>query len=108
MIENTDIAKITAQSLGFILSDTSRQLFVDTAAALAALGAVSRLDLDDPNHPVLLIEKGLRRAQLPVDSNQLIIGAKTHSLPGIVVQIPKTGKVFAPQAAIDLLKAAGW
>ena len=108
LIENTDIAKITAQSLGFILSDTSRQLFVDTAAALAALGAVSRLDLDDPNHPVLLIEKGLRRAQLPVDSNQLIIGAKTHSLPGIVVQIPKTGKVFAPQAAIDLLKAAGW
>ncbi len=108
LIENTDIAKITAQSLGFTLSDTSRQLFVDTAAALAALGAVSRLDLDDPNHPVLLIEKGLRRAQLPVDSNQLIIGAKTHSLPGIVVQIPKTGKVFAPQAAIDLLKAAGW
>ena len=108
LIENTDIAKITAQSLGFILSDTSRQLFVDTASALAALGAVSRLDLDNPSHPVLLIEKGLRRAQLPVDSNQLIIGAKTHYLPGIVVQIPKTGKVFAPQAAIDLLKAAGW
>ena len=108
LIENTDIAKITAQSLGFILSDTSRQLFVDTASALAALGAVSRLDLDNPSHPVLLIEKGLRRARLPVDSNQLIIGAKSHSLPGIVVQIPKTGKVFAPQAAIDLLKAAGW
>ena len=108
LIENTDIAKITAQSLGFTLSDTSRQLFVDTAAACSALGAVSRLDLDDPTHPVLLIEKGLLRARLPIDTNQLIIGGKTYSLPGIAVQVVKTGKVFAPQAAIDLLKTAGW
>ena len=77
-------------------------------AALSALGAVSRLDLEDPSHPVLFIDKGLLRARLPVDTNQLIIGAKTYSLPGIVVQVAKTGKVFAPQTAIDLLKAAGW
>ena len=108
LIENTDIAKITAQSLGFTLSDTSRQLFVDTAAALAALGALSRLDLEDPSHPVLFIEKGLLRARLPVDTNQLIIGAKTYLLPGVAVQVAKTGKVFAPQTAIDLLKTAGW
>lgn len=108
LIENTDIAKITAQSLGFALSDTSRQLFVDTAAMHSALGAVSRLDLDDPDHPVLLIEKGLLRARLPIDTNQLIIGAKTYLLPGVVVQVAKTGKVFAPQTAIDLLKTAGW
>jgi alkaline phosphatase len=108
LIENTDIAKITAQSLGFMLNDTSRQLFVDTAAALSTLGAVSRPDLDDPDHPVLLIEKGLLRARLPVDTNQLIIGSKIYSLPGIVVQVAKTGKVFAPQTAIDLLKTAGW
>ena len=80
----------------------------DAIGKLAGIGATSRLDLDDPSKPVVQIEKGLRRAQLPVDSNQLIIGANPQSLPGIVVQIPKTGKVFAPQAAIDLLKAAGW
>ncbi len=108
LIENTDIAKITAQSLGFTLSETSRQLFVDIAPALSALGAVSRLDLEDLNHPVLLIEKGLLRARLPIDTNQLIIGAKTYLLPGVVVQVAKTGKVFAPQTVIDLLKTAGW
>ena len=108
LIENTDIAKITAQSLGFTLSDTSRQLFVDLAPALVGIGATSRLDLDDPNHPVLVLEKGLRRARLPIDTNQLIIGTQVHSLPGLTIQAAKTGRIFASQKAIDLLKAAGW
>ncbi len=108
LIENTDIAKITAQSLGFTLSDTSRQLFVDLAPALAGIGATFRLDLDDPNHPVLVLEKGLRRARLPIDTNQLIIGTQAQSLPGLTIQAAKTGRIFAPQKAFDLLKAAGW
>ena len=108
LIENTDVAKITAQSLGFTLNDTSRQLFIDLAPALAVIGATSRLDLDDPNHPVLLIEKGLQRARLPLDANQLVIGAQTYSLPGLTIQAAKTNRIFAPQKVIDLLKAAGW
>lgn len=106
LIENTDIAKITAQSLGFSLPHSSRQLFVDVSAALQPGGAVCRLEADG-SPPALLIEKGLLRAQLLIDTNLLLIGNQTHVLPGVVVLIPKTGQLFAPQAAMDLLKAAG-
>ena len=56
----------------------------------------------------LLVEKGLLRASLPIDTNMLLLSKKTYSLPGITVQIAKTGKVYAPQKAVDLLKESGW
>ena len=108
LIQNTDIAKITAQSLGFDLAETNRKLYVDAATAFTSIGATTRLDSSNPDYQVLYVEKGIHRAFLPIDANLLIIGKTAQSLPGLVVQIPKTGKVFVPQKAVDLLKAAGW
>ena len=108
LIQNTDIAKITAQSLGFDLAETNRKLYVDAATAFTSIGATTRLDFSNPDYQVLHVEKGIHRAYLPIDANLLIIGKTAHPLPGLVVQIPKTGKVFVPQKAVDLLKAAGW
>ena len=108
LIQNTDIARITAQSLGFDLAETSRNLFVDAAAAFAAIGASTRLDASDPDAPALIVEKGLRRAMLPLNANRLQTGKASHVLPGLVVQVPKTGQVFVPQKAVDILKDAGW
>jgi alkaline phosphatase len=108
LIQNTDIAKITAQSLGFDLAETSRKLFVDAAAAFAAIGATTRLDASDPDAPALIVEKGLRRATLPLNANRLQTGKVSHVLPGLVVQVPKTGQVFVPQKAVDILREAGW
>ena len=108
LIQNTDIAKITAQSLGFDLAETSRKLFVDAAVAFAAIGATTRLDATEPDAPALIVEKGLRRAMLPLNANRLQTGKVSHALPGLVVQVPKTGQVFVPQKAVELLKEAGW
>jgi alkaline phosphatase len=108
LIQNTDVAKITAQSLGFDLAEANRKLFVDAATAFSALGATTRFEASNPDYPELFVEKGIHRAILPIDSNLLILGKTTYTLPGLVVQIPKTGKVFVPQKAVDLLKAAGW
>ena len=108
LIQNTDIAKITAHSLGFDLAEASRKLFVDAAAAFFAIGATTRLDASDPDAPVLIVEKGLRRANLPLNSNRLQTGKVSHVLPGLVVQVPKNGQVFVPQKAVELLKEAGW
>ena len=108
LIQNTDIAKITAQSLGFDLAETSRNLFVDAAAAFAAIGASTRLDASDPDAPALIVEKGLRRAMLPLNANRLQTGKASHVLPGLVVQVPKTGQVFVPQKAVDILRETGW
>ena len=108
LIQNTDIARITAQSLGFDLAETSRNLFVDAAAAFAAIGASTRLDASDPDAPALIVEKGLRRAMLPLNANRLQTGKASHVLPGLVVQVPKTGQVFVPQKAVDILRETGW
>ena len=44
LIQNTDIAKITARSLGFDLAEVDRKLFVDAATAFTSLGAVISFD----------------------------------------------------------------
>ncbi|HWR29698.1 MAG TPA: alkaline phosphatase [Negativicutes bacterium] len=108
LIQNTDIAKITAGSLGFDLAETDHKLFVDAATAFAAIGATTLFDNSDKFNPVLIVKKGIHQAILPIDANLLLIGKTNHMLPGIVVQIPNSGKVFVPQKAVELLKEAGW
>lgn len=108
LIDNTDIAKITAQSLGFDLAEISRKLFVDAATAFAPLSIQSRFDNSDPANPALILEKGFRRATLPLNTNLLQIGKDGYALPGLVVQVPQTGKVYVPQKTADLLKDLGW
>ena len=81
---------------------------MEAGAAFAALGASARIDAGDPDSPVLIVEKGLRRATLPINGSQLQTGKSVHALPGVVVQVPKTGQVFVPQKAVDILKEAGW
>lgn len=106
LIENTDIAKITAQSLGFDLTDTDRKLFIDAEKAFSPLGASTRLDDSDPTNPALIVQKGLVQARMPLDRNILQLGKATYTLPGIVVLAPKTGKIFIPQKAVELIQAA--
>ena len=108
LIQNTDIAKITAQSLGFDLAETTRQLFVEADKAFSSIGAVVRVDKNDPANPVLLVEKGLLHAALPIDTSLMTVGKVTVNLPGIIVLNHNNGKVYVPQKAVDLLKAAGW
>lgn len=107
IIDNTDIANICANAMGFNLADIDAKLFVDAEKAFAAIGAKVTLDKADAANPVLVVTKGVVRAELPLSKNIIKVNGKEHQLSGIVVLAPKTGKVFLPQQAVEIAKAAG-
>lgn len=108
LIENTQIAAITAKALGFDLNAADRELFVPAEQAFGTLGATVAYDGSDENRPVIVVRKGLMKAELPLDTNLLVIGKKTYKLPGISVYISQTKKMYVPKAAVELAKAAGF
>ena len=105
-VENTEIAKITANALGVDLTNTSNRLFVEAAKAFDAIGAKTELDQSDKENPRLIVTKGAVRAVLPVSTNTIIIGKETKQMEGLTLFAAKIGKVFVPQQAVDLIKAA--
>ncbi len=107
LIENTAIAKICAQGLGFKLEEIDKELFVPAKEAFAAIGASAEIDLSDENAPMLVVSKGLFRVVLPIDTNLIKIGKNVHQLPGLTVMIPQTKRVYIPRAAVEMAKAAG-
>lgn len=107
LIDNTEVAKIAAKSLGFDLADIDNKLFVEATKAFATIGATARIDDTDKTNMVLVVEKGTKRAELPFNKNIIKIGTKTYEMNGITVYAPKTGKVYIPQQAVELAKAAG-
>ena len=107
LIENNQLAYISARSLGFDLDKADSKLFVEASSAFKAIGATIRIDKTDPENMVLVVEKGLTLAQMPFSKNSLIINGKTYEMTGITVYSPKTGKVYIPQQAVELAKAAG-
>jgi len=105
LIENTEIARITAKGLGIDLDKVDAELFIDASMAFGRIGAKISIDRSDPQNCVLLIEKGKIKAEMPFSKNILKINYKTYELNGITVFAPNTGKVYIPQQAIDLFKA---
>jgi len=102
LIENTEIAKIVAQRLGVDLNTLNRKLFVNTEEALANTDAKLTINRNDPANPVVVIEKGKLKAEMPVSTNIVRINGKVHRVEGLILCI--NGKVYLPQEAIDFLK----
>jgi alkaline phosphatase len=89
-VDNTELARATADALGVNLGWTQDRLFVecdDMFPGECVLDTVT-----DPANPVL----NVRDAQLPINKNLLIKSGRTRELEGIVVYAPKTGKVYIP------------
>lgn len=107
LIENTQIATITAKALGFDLNTVDKELFINTEEAFKGLGVNTMIDTSNPSSPVLIIQKGLLRIEMLVDTNLIKVGKETHQLPGLIVYIPQTKKVYIPRAAVELIKASG-
>lgn len=108
LIENNQLAYISASSLGFDLDEADNKLFVEASSAFKTIGATISIDTTDPENMVLLVKKGLKRAQMPFSQNTIIINGKTYEMTGITVYSPKTGKIYIPQQAVELAKAAGF
>lgn len=105
-IENTDIAKISANSIGVELASTTKRLFVEADKAFAAIGAKAEIDQSNKENPRLIVTKGNVRAELPFSTNTIIIGKETKQMEGLTVFAAKLGKVYVPMQAIELVKVA--
>ena len=95
LYDNTDLAKITAEALGFDLEDINKELFVEVGKIYPDY----ILDKSDTANPILKINN----FELPISKNLLITDDKTYELDGIVVYAPLTEKVYIPEQAVNLI-----
>ncbi|WP_235911133.1 alkaline phosphatase [Heliobacterium mobile] len=106
LIENTDTAKAMAQAMGINLQELNNTLYVNAEAAFKQLGATYRIDNTDAANPVVVVEKGTAKAELPLSKDIIKINGKETSLTGLVIRGKEDRPVFVPQEAIDLFKKA--
>nr|WP_236567355.1 alkaline phosphatase [Geobacillus sp. TFV-3] len=83
--ENTDLAHIMAKAMGFDLRKLNERLFVDAKKEFEAIGATVAIDRTDAANPVLVVKKGKKTAQLPVNKNIMHIDNQTYELEGLTV-----------------------
>jgi alkaline phosphatase len=105
-VDNTDIAKIVAESMELSLDDTNKELYASISENVGYVeGATAEVDLTDPQNPVLVIEKGTLKAELPLSTNKVIINGKTNYAEGLNL-MTKSGEVFVSWDALDMIKDA--
>jgi alkaline phosphatase len=114
--DNTELAGIVAEALGFDLADVNDELFIDVEEAgfadndIGTSGDELYLDFTDPTNPVLEITTEDHEYILPVYKDILIIDGNSEDpvyLNGVVVYASLadslTGTVFIPQQAVELI-----
>lgn len=97
-VENTDIAKYMAKSMGVSLEQATNQLFVRANPAFEAKGAKAVLE---NNNTVLSVTKGTTVLKLPINQNIAYQNGSAVTLEGVTVF--SGGFVYVPQSAIDLI-----
>jgi alkaline phosphatase len=106
LIENTELALVQANALGFDLKAMDQKLFVQADKVFAGLGATVSIDKTDSMNPVLVIQKGVKRAELPISKNLVKMSGKFYETNGLTILSIKTGKAYIPQQAVDMV--ANW
>jgi alkaline phosphatase len=106
LVENTDIAHITAKGMAFDLAVVDKELFADAKEAFGKIGAKTRIEQRDPLNPVLIVEKAGRYAEMPFSKDIIRIGMdrKEFRIQGITVFSPQTKKVYVPQQAVSIFE----
>ncbi|UCD20324.1 MAG: alkaline phosphatase [candidate division WOR-3 bacterium] len=105
VIDNTQIARLCAEKLGFELDEVTDRLFVD-ARYLFDDAAVT-FDTSGVHNSTgqLIVERDGKRAIFPFFKNIMIIENDTVSLEGLTVYSLKADKVFLPEQARRLFDA---
>ena len=106
LIENTEIAAMTAKALGFDLSMVESRLFVPAREVFNAPGIIFSLEGAGTGKAVLTVRKGEARADFPLGTNLMHIKSqgKTYEMEGISVLAPHTGKIYLPRESARLLE----
>ena len=104
IIDNTDVAKIISREMGFKLDELNKKLFIKAEDAFKAVGASVTVDTKDSKNPVVKVEKGNVKAELPASTNIMYINGQQYNLKSLVIYIQ--GKAYVPQEAVELFKKA--
>lgn len=104
IIDNTDIARIVSGEMGFNLGELNKKLFIKAEDAFKTAGAKVSIDTKDAKNPVVIVEKGNIRAELPASTNLMKINGKNYNLKSLVIYIQ--GTVYVPAEAVELFKKA--
>ncbi len=104
--DNTELAKITAETLDFRLSDIQKKLYVKVSDVFKS--SEWKVDLTDSKNPVLEINYRGKIATLPTSKDQLTIEwkwwSRTYLLDGIVIYCPDISEVYIPREAVNMIK----
>jgi alkaline phosphatase len=111
-IDNTELASIVADALGFSLSEVSDKLFVDVNEVFSGEWTLNK---NDPKNPVLEISSNGQSAFLPISKDLLVItkngSTKIVPLDGVIVyspiyvgSTPQEDRVYINQQVVTLLK----
>ncbi|MFC5988153.1 alkaline phosphatase [Marinicrinis lubricantis] len=105
LYENTEIAHVMADAIGIDLNELTEELFVEAEEGFGFYAAEVTLDTANEANPVLVVEKGSKRAELPIDKNIMIMNGKTIELNNVIVL--SNEKVYVPNEAIEYFKGNG-
>lgn len=108
LIDNTDIAKITAAALGFDLGYINGRLYQRADLLLESKGMTVTVDKSDPENLALVVKSGDKTATMPTSKNICKIGSVEYKLEGLVIYVPKTDKVYIPMETLEVLTEAGF
>ncbi|MDK2894952.1 MAG: alkaline phosphatase, partial [Moorella sp. (in: firmicutes)] len=100
-VENAEIARKVAAAMGLDLTWLNKELFIPVRQAFK--DAAVTWDNSNPNLPKVIIERGGKRAELPVGTNLMLINGQKHYLPGVIVYSEPKGVTYVPRAATELL-----
>ncbi|WNS78258.1 alkaline phosphatase [Domibacillus sp. DTU_2020_1001157_1_SI_ALB_TIR_016] len=106
LVENTDIAKKMAEVMNFDLGKVSDKLYTNAEKALAKKGYTSRIDVTNPNNPVLVAKKGDKTVEFPVNKNIVIqkSGKSTEQKEVNAVTVYNGKEFYISEQALKLVK----
>lgn len=104
LIENTDIAHLSAGFMNFDLSSADQKLFVPADQLFGRIGATTSIDESDAENRALVVQKNYVKATIPFSKDILICNGVPYQMPGITVYAPNTKKVYVPEAAMQLFQ----
>ena len=99
LIDNTDIAHTMASAMGFDLKKLSQQLYIEADEAFKGKSTTVKIVETVKNNPVLVVTKGKKVAEFPVNKNIVKVNGKEKELNSVTVQ--SDGKFYISKEAIQ-------
>ena len=109
LVENTDLAKIMAQTMGFDLDALTNTLYIEAQTALTNKGFEVTIDKSNANNPVLVATKGNVTYKLAENKNT--IAKEIKNRPGLnrvltvsTVTVYNDTTFYISQEALSVIK----